>query len=128
MHKIVKKLGLRYRRANDGRRFLMERKDVVAIRASFLRRMLQIRNEDYPRPIIYSDETWVNQNHSKSFIWQDSKRNGGLKVPLGNGSRLIICHAGSAKYGFIEGGDLVFQSKGGVGYHQEINNTVFREY
>lgn len=128
LHKILRKLDFRYRKCNDGRRFLMERKDIVTARVAFLRKMHDIRNENNPRPIIYLDETWVNQNHSRKFIWQDSTKNGGLRIPLGKGSRLIVCHAGSARHGFIEGADLVFQSKSSIDYHQEMNSQVFREW
>ena len=125
---ILRKLDFRYRKCNDGRRFLMERKDIVTARVAFLRKMYEIRKENNPRPIIYLDETWINQNHSRKCIWQDSSKKGGLKIPLGKGSRLIVCHAGSARYGFIEGADLVFQSKSSVDYHQEMNSEVFKEW
>ena len=126
--KILKKLGFKYRRCNDGRKFLLEINDIVASRISFLRKMHGIRQESDPRPIIYLDETWINQNHSRSYVWQDSTGQGGLKVPVGKGSRLIICHAGSAKHGFIEGAQLVFQSKCSGDYHQEMNSDVFKEW
>lgn len=124
--RILKNLGFKYKKSNDGRNFLMERNDIVAARIKFLRKMHNIRNESSPRPIIYLDETWINQNHSKQYIWQDSTSRGGLKVPVGKGSRLIICHAGSAQHGFIEGAQLVFQSKSTGDYHQEMNSDVFR--
>lgn len=125
---ILKNLGFKYKRCNDGRRFLMERSDIVAARITFLRKMHKIRNESPGRPIIYLDETWINQNHSRNYIWQDSKSSGGLKVPTGKGSRLIICHAGSAQHGFIQGAQLVFQSKSTKDYHHEMNSDVFREW
>lgn len=125
---ILKSLGFTYKMCNDGRKFLMERNDIVAARTTFLRKMHNIRNEQSPRPIIYLDETWVNQNHSRKYIWQNSTSKGGLKVPVGKGSRLIICHAGSSKLGFIEGAQLVFQSKKITDYHQEMNSEVFKEW
>jgi transposase len=128
---ILKRIGYKYKRCNDGRRFFMERADIVAARVTFLRKMHNERANKLERPIIYLDETWVNQNHCKKYIWQSSDSKGGLKVPVGKGSRLIICHAGSAKHGFLEGAGLIFQSKkarANTDYHQEMNSEVFKEW
>lgn len=86
----------------------MERNDIAASRARFLRKMHTLRTTD-SRPVIYLDETWITQNHTKSYIWQDSLKNGGLKVPTGRGARLIILHAGSASMGFCSDTKLVFR-------------------
>ena len=129
MYGILKNLGFRYRKCNDGRKFLMERGDIVAARIKFLRKMHNLRISQDDRPRIYLDETWVNQNHSKKYIWQDSHGNGGLKVPVGKGSRLIVCHAGSEKTGFIENSKWVFRSgqKTQVSdYHSEMNSENFK--
>lgn len=126
--KILKKLGFKYRKSDDGRKFLMERNDIVALRMIFLRKMYTIRREVDSRPVIYLDETWVNQNHTKTYTWQSSTGQGGLKVPIGKGSRLIICHAGSANEGFIDSAQLIFQSKSTGDYHQEMNAEVFEEW
>lgn len=69
----------------------------------FLRNICKLRQIKDFRPVIYLDETWVNQNHSRSYIWQNNEGIEGLKVPIGKGGRLIITHAGSSRYGFIEG-------------------------
>jgi hypothetical protein len=45
----------------------------------------------------YLDESWVSQNHSPIFIWEDSTLKAGLKVPSEEGGRIIMLHAGSAK-------------------------------
>lgn len=131
LRKILKSIGFKYKKCNDGRHFLLERKDITAARATFLRKMHNVRKEDIRRPIIYLDETWVNQNHSKKFIWQSLDDKCGLKVPIGKGSRLIICHAGSEKFGFINGSELIFEGKKGKSmsdYHQEMNSTIFKEW
>jgi hypothetical protein len=31
--------------------------------------------------IFYLDETWVNQNCSRKYIWQDKSRKGSLEIP-----------------------------------------------
>lgn len=126
--KVLKKAGFNFKKCNDGRRFLMERDDIVTARLEFLRKIHQVKNEPQQRPIIYLDETWVNQNHSKKFIWQDDSQKGGLRVPIGKGRRLIVCHAGSEKFGFMPGAKLVFLSKGSGDYHHEMNGDVFKEW
>lgn len=94
--RLLKQIGFSYRKTRDGRRFLLERNDIAAARIKFLRTMNEIRESGDSRPICYLDETWVNENHSKKYIWQNSLESGGLKVPPGKGKRLIICHVGSA--------------------------------
>jgi hypothetical protein len=89
------------KKTNDGRKFLMEKSDIVAARLTFLRRMDQIWVSSDKLPVFYLDETWVHQNHTIKYIWQDSTSNGGLKVSVGKGSRLIVCHVGSALTRFI---------------------------
>lgn len=131
MYVILKSLGFRYRRTNDGRKFLLERSDIVATRLKFLRKVHNIRSSGDSRPIFYLDETWVNQNHSRKDIWQDSFGRGGLKVPVGKGGRLIICHVGSAKTGFIPESKWVFRSqpKNKVSdYHSEMSADTFKEW
>lgn len=125
---ILKNLGFSYKKCNDGRKYLMERNDIIVSRMRFLRKMHNVRNDSLSRPVIYLDETWVNANHSPKYIWQSSTGQGGLRVPVGKGSRLIICHAGSADQGFIPSAQLVFQSKSTVDYHEEMNSVVFKNW
>jgi len=35
----------------------------------------------------------------------------GFKVPTGKGDRLIVCHAGATKFGFISSSKLIFSSE-----------------
>lgn len=126
--RILRNLGYKYKKCNDGRRFLMERNDIILSRITFLRKMHNLRKEKYPRPIIYIDETWVNQNHARNYVWQDCKCVSGIPVPTGKGSRFVICHAGSSDRGFIEGAELVFQTKNSGDYHDQMNGEIFREW
>jgi transposase len=107
--------------------FLMERRDIAVARMEFLRTMHDIRPSGDTRRIFYLDETWVDQNHSLKYIWQNSNRSGGLKVSVGKGSRIILCHAGSNKTGFVKDSILIFRSKGkqvNSDYHPEINTEL----
>ncbi|XP_060846494.1 uncharacterized protein LOC132926185 [Rhopalosiphum padi] len=92
--------------------------------------MCTLRENKDDRPVVYLDETWVNQNHSRKGIWQNENNSGGLKVPKGKGGQLIVCHAGCARYGFIEGSKLVFRSNTGntTDYHNQMNGEVFKEW
>lgn len=126
--RLLNRLGFRYRKTIDGRKYLMERNDIVAARLKFLRKMHMIRSSGDTRPTFYLDETWVNKNHSLKYVWQDSNRNGGLKVPLGKGGRLIVCHVGSAETGFVPGSKWVFRSKKTSDYHEEMTAQSFRDW
>jgi len=130
MWRILKSLHFKYKKCNDGRKFLMERNDIVAMRVKFLRTMCNLRQNNDTRPVVYLDETWVNQNHTRGYIWQNETNSEGLKVPTGKGSRLIICHAGSSSFGFVAGSKLVFRCQSGtnVDYHTQMNSTIFKEW
>lgn len=127
---LLKNLKFSYKKCNDGRKFLMERNDIVALRCKFLREICTLREMNDGRPIVYIDETWVNQNHSRSMVWQNEHGTEGLKIPTGKGGRLIVCHAGCARYGFIQGSKLVFRSNTGntVDYHSQINAEIFKNW
>ena len=127
LRKVMHKIGFRYGRV-DGRKFLLERDDIVTARTKFLRKMKQLRNENVEN-IIYLDETWVNQNYTVHKSWTDvnSPKANGPNPPTGKGSRLIILHAGSKK-GFIPEAQLIFQAKNDGDYHQQMNSAVFENW
>ena len=53
---------------------------------------------------------------------------GGIRKPLGKGSRLIILHAGNEN-GWVNGADLVFKSKKATGdYKDEMTSKHFEEW
>lgn len=85
--KILKSLKFSYRKCNDGRRFIIEQNDVVDMRVQFLRKMVNFRQNNDVRPVIYLDE---------------------LEVPRGKNNKLIICLASSSSSGFIKDSKLVF--------------------
>ncbi|VVC30438.1 Ribonuclease H-like domain [Cinara cedri] len=116
MWRILKSLHFKYKKCNDGRRFLMERNDIVVMRVKFLRKMHDLRQNNDTRPVIYLDETWVNTE--------------GLKVPTGKGSRIIICHAGSSAFGFLKEAKLIFRckSEANIDFHTQMNSTIFKKW
>jgi hypothetical protein len=52
-------------------------------------------------------------------------------VPVGKASRIIMCHAGSNKTGFIKDSKLIFRSKGkqvNSDYHSEMKTELFTNW
>jgi len=35
------------------------------------------------------DEIWVNQNHTRFYVWQNNKETEELKIPTGKGGRIV---------------------------------------
>lgn len=130
MQRLLKNLKFSYKKCNDGRMFLMERSDIVALRCKFLREMCTLRENKNDRPVIYLGKTWVYQDNSRRLIWQNEANAEDLKVPTGREGQLIIYHAGCARYGFIEGSKMVFQSNIGntIDYHNEMNSKFFKQW
>jgi hypothetical protein len=64
LYNILKRIGFKHRETNDGRKFLVERGDIVAV----LRTVHNLRITGDERPVLYLDETRVNQNHSKIYL------------------------------------------------------------
>lgn len=121
---LLKKIGFKYCATNK-RQILMERGDILLKRYDFLREARKITDWDN---VVFLDETWLNANHTLSRIWTDNTSASTSKAPMGKGSRLIICHAGSAGNGFIENGLLAFQSKNTKDYHEEMDANTFKEW
>lgn len=90
--------------------------------------MKEAKNIDNWDNTVFIDETRLNPNHTLSRSWTNDTQASSSKVPMGKGTRLIICHAGCAKYGFVENGLLVFESKTTADYHEEMNATAFKEW
>ena len=131
LYSILKKMGFRFAKA-DGRKYLLERSDIISLRHSYLRTLRENRMSANPRPVIYQDETWLNAHHSVKKCWQldhpETSQSSGLKVPAGQGTRLIISHAGSEN-GFVPNALLTFKAKSKTGdYHDEMNGENFKKW
>lgn len=92
--------------------------------------MNDIKEQTPDKLIFYLGETWLNQNHTRSYVWQDSNNDRGLNVPTGKGGRLILLHIGSAKTGFIPQCKLLYKNtrSTSVDYHSKMNSDIFREW
>ncbi|CAG9563548.1 unnamed protein product [Danaus chrysippus] len=80
---------------------LIEKSDNVRWRFDYLTKIIKLREEK--RKIYYLNETWLDEGHTKSKVWQDvsvqssqkAHREGlstGLTAPTGKGKHLIILH------------------------------------
>ncbi|KAI5640202.1 DDE superfamily endonuclease domain-containing protein [Phthorimaea operculella] len=123
LSKILNKLGFHYKKV-DQRKVLMERYDITLLRNGFLREAKKLDLDN----VVFLDETWLNANHTISSTWTDDSAQSTSKVPMGKGGRLVICHAGSAEKGFIQGNLLAFASKKTSDYHEEMDADRFEEW
>ena len=99
---LLIKMGFKFTRSARNS-LIHEREYLIAERAKFIRRILKIREKEPHRKIIYTDETWINENHRLKKEWVDleSIQNpyrslkdfgtvGETKENCGMGKRLII--------------------------------------
>lgn len=68
----------------------MERSDIIAACITFLCKMNEFRTNCDTRPIVYLDENWVNQNHTRRCIWQYQENTEGLKLSTGKAVALLF--------------------------------------
>lgn len=125
LKRLLKVMGYKWgdRKSRD---LLKERPDIVAKRHGYLTRVKQLRLTG--RCFVYLDETWLNSHHTVSKCWLDEEGKGGLKVPTGKGSRLIVLHGGT-RHGFVSNGLLCFQSKtNSSDYHDEMDGERFKQW
>lgn len=99
--RLFHNLGFRFQKCIGGRRFLTERGDIAVKRLRFLRKINDVREKTPDKPIFYLDETWLDQNHTSSHVWQYSNNDGGLDLPISKFPKLVLLHIGSAKTGFL---------------------------
>ena len=117
----------KYSKVSGNKKALVERKDLVNKRITFLRTIKQKREEGYN--IVYLDETWVDTHHTASYQWQPPNPNDARKLPINKGQRFVILHAG-CKTGFLNGCELVFKTlhTDGRDYHSEMNAMIFNKW
>lgn len=135
LHTLLKETGFEFI-SRKRKTVIVDRDDIILWRRNYLRKIREFRQQQ--RKVYYLDETWVNEGHTTTKAWSDttvktkkqaflSGLSTGLKNPTGKGKRLIILHIGSED-GFVEGCDLVFESKKNGDYHEEMNGEVFRSW
>jgi len=91
---VLRKMGFRWKKTSDNRKFIMERHDIRSLRVKYLRAIRAYREE--VRPIVYVDETYVHSSHTTSYAWDDGS-GAGMKAPISKG-HLITVHAGNSTF------------------------------
>jgi hypothetical protein len=137
MHKILKSIGFKYRKTSKGRKFLMEKGDIMAARIGFLSTVHNFRIAGDERPVFYLDKTWVNQNHSRQYIWHETVHLAGIikKGRLKSSSRkrqqaYCVPHR-TSKTGFIPDSKKLFRScpqRSDSNYNSEMNADSFKDW
>lgn len=133
--RTLRQMNIRYLKRNR-KSMLIERDEIVLWRRRYLEDIRKYRAAG--RKIYYTDETWLNEGHTVSKVWQDlnvtNSRQAfldgfstGLKCPSGKGRRLIITHIGSDS-GFLHGGLNMFESRKTGDYHEDMTAEVFEKW
>nr|CAD7568889.1 unnamed protein product [Timema californicum] len=136
---LPREMSLRYKRRGNNSDFI-DRDGVIRWRHKYSKDIKKFRAEG--RPIIYTDESWVNVGHSVSMECKDTTiqsswqaflegLNTGLKPPRARGPRFAMVHAGNGN-DFVEGADIVFLcEKNTADSHDymdgDINERLFSE-
>ena len=106
-----------------------EKDHVVVARQRYLRRKIANRKgKGTVRPEVYLDESYVNKNHSKDFVWYYDDDGPWIQKPTGKGERLIIINA-ITKDGWVPGAKVTFKSTRKTGdYHGQMNQAMFTKW
>lgn len=125
LRRILKTLGFKWKRTDTNRKVLIEQSQIRFQRIQYLRKIKKYREEG--RPIIYSDESYVDSSHVSHHSWTDSSSKG-IKKPLSKGSRLVIVHAGG-EAGFVPNALLTFKAGTKSGdYHDNMNSENYERW
>ena len=60
LHKLLKKMGFSFK-FRGKERLIYERSDIIAWRERYLRAIKKFRENNPDKDIVYTDETWLNQ-------------------------------------------------------------------
>lgn len=120
-------LGFKYKK-DDNRRALMETSNIASMRAAFFRKYMENKNSQFPRQLVFLDETWIFSKGSKMRSWQDDSVKSVRKPGGFDGKRFIVLHAGHCG-GFVKNAGLIFASKSKkMDYHGEMNAEMFTKW
>lgn len=114
MQKILKRMHFSLEKCQDGRSFLVESDDVVALRCKFLRNMVLLRERNDPRPVVYVGETRIDQfllaKSMSALALDEFNATWPRRISAGKGGQLVVFCAGT-ETGFISGSKLVLNDK-----------------
>lgn len=125
LRRIIKKMGFKWAKTESNRKLLIEQSQIRFQRIEYLRKIKKYREEG--RPIIYTDESYVDSSHTSHHSWTDGPTKG-IKKPISKGSRLVIVHAGGES-GFVPNALLTFKAgiKSGD-YHDNMNSDNYERW
>ena len=135
LHRVIKRQGFVVKKRNK-KMMVYQRMDVVAHRHRYLRSITDYRTNNHK--IFYQDETWINTNHTREYIWlytggedmgllEETTWKGGLNVPTGVGRRIIVNDLG-CEDGFLGCGECFVGVKNSADYHNEMNGIHFERW
>lgn len=79
------------------------------MRIHYLQSIKKFREESRTVVGPISGWTYIHSSHTLPYRWNDQIQSGGYAVPVAEGQRFIIVHAGN-QYGFIPNALLIFES------------------
>jgi len=124
---LTSRLGFHFDRRHHGYyERLREDAENSRRRALYLQFMFKYQSEG--RPLVYTDESWINRNCVPDKVWMDGCVDCEPPAPHSKGARWILIGAGSAD-GWIPTTFVMW--KGNVqseDYHSEMNSDVFRQW
>ncbi|XP_038207526.1 uncharacterized protein LOC119829196 [Zerene cesonia] len=125
LRRVLKQLGFRWKKSENNRKLLIEKSNIRFLRIEFLQKIKKFREEG--RPIIYTDESYVDSSRASTKAWSDGSTQG-LKTPISKGQRLVIVHAGSEN-GFVPNALLLFKAGTKSGdYHDNMNYENYEKW
>ncbi|XP_028165299.1 uncharacterized protein LOC114356372 [Ostrinia furnacalis] len=125
LRRIIKNLGFKWKATETNRKILIEQSQIRFQRIEYLRKIKKYREEG--RPIIYTDESYVDSSHASHHSWTDGPTKG-IKKPISKGSRLVIEHAGG-EAGFVPNALLTFKAGTKSGdYHDNMNSENYERW
>lgn len=125
LRRILNSLGFRWKRTENNRSLLIEKSNIRLLRIEYLQKVNKYREEG--RPIIYTDESYVDSSHSSNKSWSDGSTKG-LKKPISKGQRVVIVNAGS-EAGFVPNALLLFKAGTKTGdYHDNMNFDNYEKW
>lgn len=125
LRRILHNLGFRWKRTDNNRKVLIEKSNIRLLRIEFLEQIRKYREQG--RPIVYTDESYVDSSHASSKSWSDGSTQGSKK-PISKGQRAVIVHAGFEE-GFIPNALLIFKAGTKSGdYHDNMNFVNYEKW
>ena len=106
LRRILKRMGFQWKGTEDNRKNLIDQTNIRLKRIDFLQKIKRYRDDG--RPIMYTDESYVDSTHVSSKSWGDGSKDG-LKKKISKGQRIVIVHAGSDA-GFVPHALLMFKA------------------